>query len=183
MSDTMIALFGCSGMLLFGALGLAYVITSFGRKKSECPKCGKKTVTKKALVVDQTTGENVEGERDFGFALVSAIGGLLIGAGLCAFVLSMVIPALGDESCSLEGIVLKCVSYAGNMRLETTINLPIAFFALIGGLGAILNGVGRMRRAIATRGKPMTCEFECPSCKHAWTEEVAAPEKTFSESQ
>jgi hypothetical protein len=27
MSDTVIALFGCSGMLLFGALGLAYVMT------------------------------------------------------------------------------------------------------------------------------------------------------------
>jgi len=176
MSDTLIALFGCTGLLLFGALGLAYVVTSLGRKKSECPECGKKTVTKKALVADPSSGEKVEGERDFGFALVSAIGGLLIGAGLCAFVLSMVIPALGDESCSLKGIALECVSYANNMRLETTINLPIAFLALIGGLGAILNGVGRMRRAVATRGKPMTCEFECPSCKHTWTEEVAAPE-------
>ena len=173
MSDTMVLLLGCLGTLLIGGVAVAYVITSFARKKSECPECGKKTVTQKAFVVNQATGEKVEGERDFGFALVSAIGGLLIGAGLCAFVFAMVIPALGDESCSLEGIVLECVSYAGNMRVETTINLPIAFFALVGGLGAILNGVGRARRAIATRGKPMTCEFECPSCKHTWTEEVA----------
>ena len=101
---------------------------------------------------------------------------MLIGAGVCAFVLSMVVSALGDESCSLEGMVVECVRYAGNTRVETTINLPIAIIATIGGLAAILNGVSRIRRAITSKGKPMTCEFECPACKHTWTEEVAAPE-------
>jgi hypothetical protein len=169
----MVLLLGCLGTLLIGGLAMAYVITSLARKKSECPECSKKTVAQKATAIDQATGKEIEGERDFGFAIVSAIGGLLIGAGLCAFVLAMVVPALGNESCSFEGIVLECTDYAGNMRVETTINLPIAFFALIGGLGAILNGVGRMRRALATRGKPLTCQFECPSCKHTWTEEAA----------
>ena len=176
MSDIITVLLGCLGTILIGALVLSYIVTPSSRKKSECPECGKKTPTKKAFIVDQTTGEKVEGERDFGFALVSAIGGLLIGAGVCALVLSIVIPAFGDESCSFEGITLVCTSYAGNMRVETTINLLFAFLALIGGLAAILNGVSRTRRAITSKGKPMTCEFECPSCKHTWTEEIAAPE-------
>ena len=96
MSDTMVMLLGCFGTLLIGGLAVAYVITSLARKKSECPECGKKTAPKRALLVDPATGQEVEGERDFGFALVSAAGGLLIGAGLCAFVLAMVIPALGN---------------------------------------------------------------------------------------
>ena len=174
LSDIILFLLAAFGILLVGVLGLAYVITSASRKKSECPKCNRKTPPKKAFIVDQTTEEKVEGERDFGFALVSAIGGLLIGAGVCILVLSLLIPAFGDESCALEGIVIRCVSYGGTTRVETTINLPIAFIALVGGLVAVLRSVSRIRRAIASRGKPMTCEFECPSCKHTWTEEVTA---------
>ena len=90
--------------------------------------------------------------------------------------LAMLIDALGDESCSLQGMFLKCISYGGGMRMETTINLPLALTVLVVGIVAIPWGVVRIRRALASRGKPMTCEFECPSCKHAWTEEVAAPE-------
>jgi len=174
MSDIMILLLSFLGMLLLGVFGVLYVITYFGQKKSECPKCTKKTTPKNTLIIDQGTGEKVKGERDFGFAIISGIGGVLIGAALCVFVLAMVISSLGDDSCSVEGIFIKCVSYGGSSRVETTINLPIAFIALIGGLSAILKGVGRIRNAIRSKGKSMTCEFECPSCKHSWTEEVPA---------
>lgn len=167
MSDSTLLVLGCLGTILIAALGLAYIFTSIGREKSECPECGKQTVTKNAFVVDQSTGEKVQGERDFGFSLVSATGEVVIGAGVLLYMLSIVIPALGNESCYFEGIGLVCAGYS--------INLPIAFIAVLGGLGAILNGGVRFRRAFATRGKQLTCEFECPSCKHTWAEEVPVP--------
>ena len=103
------------------------------------------------------------------------VGGLLIGIGLCAFVLFMVIPAIGNDSCSFEGIVIKCVSYGGTTRVETTINLPIAFVALLGGISTFFRGIARVRRAIQSRGKPMTCEYVC-TCQNTWTEDIPALE-------
>jgi hypothetical protein len=133
---------------------VAYVYTSTRRDKSECPMCGKKTFPKKTLVVDQTTGEEVEGERDFEYALVTAMIGVVIGA---SFVVG------GFSFAEFHG------------PLDTI--LYVFLFGMIG-LLIIRYGVERVRLAIhrinVTRGKPMTCYFECSSCKHAWTEAVTA---------
>jgi hypothetical protein len=174
-TDTIGVLLGCLATILIVGLALAYIFTSATRKKSECPKCSRKSPAKTTYVINDETGEKAEGDRDFGFAVVSGIGGLLIGIGLCAFVLFMVIPSFGNESCSFEGIVIKCVSYGGNTKVETTINLPIAFIALLGGISTIIRGIARFRRALYSRGKPMTCEFVC-TCQNTWTEEIPALE-------
>ena len=174
LSSSIGVLLGCLASILIVVLALAYIFTSANRKKSECPKCSRKSPAKTTYVMDES-GNKVEGERDFGFAVVSGIGGLLIGIGLCAFMLFMVIPSIGNDSCSFEGIVIKCVSYGGGTRVETTINLPIAFVALLGGISTIFRGVARVRRALYSRGKPKTCEYVC-TCQNTWTEEIPALE-------
>jgi hypothetical protein len=140
--------------LLFTIVLVAGIITGFRRKRSECPMCGKKTFPKKTLVVDQTTGEEIEGERDFEYALVTAMIGVVIGA---SFVVG------GFSFAEFYG------------PLDTMIY--VFLFGMIG-LLLIRYGVERVRRAIhrinVTRGKPMTCHFECSSCKHTWTEAVTA---------
>jgi ribosomal protein L37AE/L43A len=171
MSDMLIAVFGCSGMLIVGALVVGYVITGNLRKKSVCPNCGKKSLPKKAFVRDPAGGQITPAERDFAYALVTGIGAALIGAAISGFFIALVATSLGDESCSVKGLSLVCVSYGGGMKVTTTINLLIAFLFTIGGFGILVNGVQKIRRAVATKGKPMTTEFVCPKCKHSWTEE------------
>jgi hypothetical protein len=142
--------------LLFTVVLVAGIITGFRRKRSECPMCGKKTFPKKTLVVDQTSGEEVEGERDFEYALATAMIGVVVGA---FFVVG------GFSNLGLR-----------NFGPLDTI-LYVSLFALPG-LLIIRYGVERIRRAIhrinVTRGKPMTCYFECSSCKHTWTEAATA---------
>jgi ribosomal protein L37AE/L43A len=175
MSDTLIALFGCTGMLLVGALVVGYLITSFSRKKSACPQCGRKSVPKKALVKDPVSGTVIPAERDFGYALVTGLGVALIGAALALFFITMIVSNLGNDSCTIKGLSQVCVSYGGGSKVTTTVNLLFAFLVIVGGLGGIVNGVQKIRRAAASRGKPMTLEFTCPSCKHTWEEEQPAP--------
>lgn len=176
MSSTMVTLLGCFGTVFIVALALAYIGTSISRKKSECPECSKKNPVTKAFYVDESTGEKIEGEGDISFAFVSAIGGIVLGIGACVYVLAITIPAFGDASCDFEGIIIECVSYGGSTKVTTTINLPIAFVALFGGLGAIFNGINRIRRTLASRGKSMIYQYTCSACQHSWSEEAAAVE-------
>jgi hypothetical protein len=150
---------------------VAYVITKIGQKKSECPNCTKKNTPKEVFFEDPTTGQKTPGESDFGLALVSAIGYILIGLAASGFPLYLVMSALGDDSCAIEGIIIRCVSYTSTMKVETTLNLLIMGVIFIAGLLGIFNGLGRIVRTFKSRGKPLTLEYECPACNKAWTEE------------
>jgi hypothetical protein len=71
-------------------------------------------------------------ERDIIFGLVSSLGKILVGFALFVFVLLMIIPTMGSDSCNFEGVVIQCISYSGGYRVDTTINLIYAFLAVIG---------------------------------------------------
>ena len=170
MSNTLQALLGCGGSMLLVVLVLLYIILSIGRKKTECPSCSKKTTPKAAYYKHPETGARVLGERDIGFALVSAIGGLLLGLAAVGFPAYLVLGSLADESCAVEGIIIRCVSYTTTMRVETTINLLIMGLVFLGGLSAVINGLARIVRSFRSRDQALELEFECPSCKKTWSE-------------
>ena len=123
MSNTLQTLLGCGGSIFIVLLAIAYIITSAGRKKSECPNCTKKVAPKQAFYDYPQTGQRTLGESDFAFALVASIGNILIGLAAVGFPLYLVLGALGDESCAVEGIIIRCVSYTSTMKVETTLNL------------------------------------------------------------
>lgn len=172
-SDEVTLLVACLGIIFVVIVALGYIVTSASRKKSKCPQCGVNTPANKAFIIEQSTGRRIEGEADVGYAMFAAIGNLLIGAGICAFVLISFLGAL-QGSCSTEGILLKCYDYRGRFRVETTINLPLAFMGALGGLSLVVASGRKLFRSIQSRGKPKLLEFVCPSCKHTWTEETAA---------
>jgi hypothetical protein len=170
-SESLQSLLICGGSLLVVLLAVAYIITKIGQKKSECPNCTKNITPKQAFYDDPETGKKTLGERDFAFALVAASGNILIGLAASGFPLYLVLGALGDDSCVVEGIVIRCVSYTSTMKVESTINLLIMGVIFIAGLLGIINGLGRIVRTFKSKGNPLTLEFECPACKHEWTEE------------
>jgi cbb3-type cytochrome oxidase subunit 3 len=170
MSNTLQTLLGCGGSIFIVLLAIAYIITSAGRKKSECPNCTKKVAPKQAFYDDPETGQRTLGESDFAFALVASIGNILIGLAAVGFPLYLVLGALGDESCAVEGIIIRCVSYTSTMKVETTLNLLIMGIIFLAGIFGVFNGLGRFVRATKSRGQPITREFECPACKNTWTE-------------
>jgi len=173
-SDVITLLSACAGIVFVAILGLGYIITSATRKKSKCPQCGASTHAGKAFIIEQSTGRKIEREKDVAYAMFSAVGGLLLGAGACLWVLYSLYTALQSDSCSTEDLFLKCYDYSGGLRVEWTVNLPVAFVATLGGLAAIGASGRRLLRSIRSIGKPKVCEFACPMCKHTWTEETAA---------
>ena len=175
MSETLFVLLGCAGGILLVGLALAYIVTSAARKKSQCPECSHKVLPKQAYYLDPQNGGKIPAERDISFGLVSSLGKILIGFVLFVFVLLMIIPTIGNDSCNFEGVVIQCTSYSGGYRMETTINLIYAFLAVIGGLALILSSTGQFQRTLASRNKQLTLEFECPA-KHTWTEKYPAAE-------
>ena len=146
----------------------------------ECPQCKNKTPVTHAYYIDEI-GNKVEGVSDAGFGLFSALGGIVIGLGVAAYIFFLTLSSLKDGACDLEGISLVCTSYGGSTRLETTINLPIALVAFFGGLGAVVRGAARLALLRKSRGKIIEHAYECAACKHAWTEDLTAIPETAPE--
>ena len=177
MPEFLILLLACGSFAAVAVLTVGYIATSAARKKVECPNCQNKTPITHAYYIDEATGQKLEGEGDTAFAIFSAIGGVVIGLGVAAFVFFLLLDSLKD-SCNFEGLSLVCTSYGGGMQVETTINLPIALIAFFASIGAIIRGVAKFVRASKSKGKITEHSFECPKCKHAWTEDLTVIPET-----
>jgi hypothetical protein len=98
--------------------------------------------------------------------------------GVSAYVFFLTLSSLQNGACDLEGISLVCTSYGGSTRLETTINLPLALIGFFAGLAMVVRGGGRLMLLNRSRGKISEHTYECPQCRHTWTEDLTAIPET-----
>jgi hypothetical protein len=75
MNNLFVVLLACGGSTLLVILEIAYIILAIQRTKRQYPNCSRKTVVKRAPFVDPATDVEVEGEADFGFAVLSSLSG------------------------------------------------------------------------------------------------------------
>ena len=167
MSDSLSLLLVGLGAFAIIGLAVAYIFTSFRRKKVPCPQCGKKTPIAGAYYTDDVSGQKITGEADIPFALVSASSRVVIGIIAIAYVFIMLVGALGYEDCGFQGISMVCTDN-GAAQDGLEVNLLYSLVAIVGGVIVMFNGGTQFARALQSRGKTMTYEYICLK-DHHWT--------------
>ena len=149
MSETTIFTLSCLGLILLVGLVLTYIIVNSLRRKSNCPKCGKKNAVQRSWYSkDDDKQVHLDGEVNIANGFVTGILAIVYGVGISLVMIYMI-----------QGV------------FEGTIGGLMLYIALlISGVYAIVAGAKILSRTAKSKGKIMTCCYKCSSCGNEWTE-------------